>query len=108
MSDTHAATEDRQSPHASAAGPDPQILSRLKSVEGHVRGIHRMVEQDAYCVDVVHQVLAVQKALKKVSAMVLDRHLHHCATAAIRGPDARERERVLGELLDLFDAAGRT
>lgn len=108
MSETHAATEERPSPHASIAEPDPQILARLKSVEGHVRGIHRMVEQDAYCVDVVHQVLAVQKALKKVSAMVLDRHLHHCATAAIRGSDARERERVLGELLDLFDAAGRT
>ncbi len=86
---------------------DPQVLARLKSVEGHVRGIARMVEDDAYCVDIVHQILAVQKALKKVSAMVLDRHLHHCATAAIQGDDPRERERVLGELMDLFDAAGR-
>ncbi len=85
-----------------------QILARLKSVEGHVRGIHRMVSEGEYCVDVVHQILAVQKALKKVSAMVLDRHLHHCATSAIRGRDPAERERVLGELLDLFDAAGRS
>jgi CsoR family transcriptional regulator, copper-sensing transcriptional repressor len=109
MAETQAVPVRDQPPHQeAAAGPDPQILARLKSVEGHVRCIHRMVEQDAYCVDVVHQILAVQKALKKISAKVLDRHLHHCATAAIRGSDARERERVLGELLDLFDAAGRT
>jgi DNA-binding FrmR family transcriptional regulator len=102
------ATESPPAGDPSAPEVDPQVLSRLKSVEGHVRGIHRMVAEDAYCVDVVHQILAVQKALKKVSALVLDRHLHHCATAAIRGRDATERERVLGELLDLFDAASRT
>jgi DNA-binding FrmR family transcriptional regulator len=73
-----------------------------------VRGIERMVEQGEYCMDVVHQILAVQKALQKVSALVLDRHLHHCATAAIRGKDPAERERVLGELLELFAAAART
>lgn len=100
------------SPPAERARPphddeEARILARLRSIEGHVRGIHRMVGEGEYCVDIVHQVLAVQKALKKVSAMVLDRHLHHCASAAIRGPDADERERVLNELLDLFEAAGR-
>jgi DNA-binding FrmR family transcriptional regulator len=66
-----------------------------------------MVEEGAYCVDVVHQIDAVQKALRKVSTLLLDRHLHHCATAAIRGDDPAERERVLGELLDVFEAGRR-
>ncbi|MFQ5537343.1 MAG: metal-sensitive transcriptional regulator [Gemmatimonadota bacterium] len=81
-----------------------QILRRLKSVEGHIRGIERMVEEGAYCVDIVHQIHAVQQALKKVSAAVLDRHLHTCVIHAIRGDDDAEKERVLEELLDLFEA----
>lgn len=85
-----------------------QILRRLKSVEGHIRGIERMVEDGAYCVDVVHQVHAVQRALKKVSAAVLDRHLHTCVTHAVRGGDEPAKERVLEELLEIFEAAGRT
>lgn len=85
----------------------PEIVRRLRSVEGHVRGIQRMVETDAYCMDVVNQVLAVQRALGKVSAMLLDRHLHTCATAAIRGEDVSERERVLGELLQVFQATAK-
>lgn len=83
------------------------IVRRLKSVEGHVRGIERMVEDGAYCVDVVNQIVAVQRALKKVSTLVLDRHLHSCVTHAIRGSDDAAKERVLGELLDVFEATGK-
>jgi len=83
------------------------IVQRLKSVEGHIRGIERMVEDDAYCVDVVNQILAVQRALKKVSGLVLDRHLHSCVTHAIQGDDAQAKERVLSELLDVFEATGK-
>lgn len=105
-------TTPATSTHPAATPPhdeeEARILARLKSIEGHVRGIQRMLGEGAYCVDIAHQALAVQKALGKVSAMVLDRHLHHCVTAAIRGPDAAERERVLGEILDLFEAAGRS
>ena len=94
--------------HAHAADPrSAEIAKRLRSVEGHVRGIERMVEEDAYCMDVVNQILAVQRALKKVSGLVLDRHLHTCATSAIRGEDLAERERVLGEILELFEATGK-
>lgn len=97
-----------QPPHgAPDDGSDGRILAWLRSVEGHVRGVARMVEDGAYCVDVVHQIDAVQKALGKVSALILDRHLHHCATAAIRGDDPAERERVIGELLDVFEAGRR-
>lgn len=83
------------------------IVRRLKSVEGHVRGIERMVEEDAYCVEVVNQILAVQRALKKVSALVLDQHLHSCVTHAIRGSDPAAKDRVLGELLEVFEATGK-
>jgi len=83
------------------------ILRRLKSVEGHVRGVERMVEEDAYCVEVVNQILAVQRALKKVSGLVLDQHLHSCVTHAIRGSDDAAKERVLGELMEVFEATGK-
>lgn len=93
------------------ASTDPrtrEIVTRLRSVEGHVRGVTRMVEEGAYCMDVVNQVRAVERALKKVTGLVLDRHLHSCATAAIRGSDPDERERVIRELVEAFTAAGRT
>ena len=56
---------------------------------------------------VVNQIIGIQRALKKVSALLLDHHLHACVTDAMRGPDAAARERVLGELLEVFDATGR-
>ena len=87
---------------------DQDILRRLKSAEGHLRGISRMVDEGAYCVDVVNQIIAVQRALKKVSGLVLDRHLHACVTHAIQGDDAAAKERVLGELLEVFEASGKT
>lgn len=83
------------------------IVRRLKSIEGHVRGVQRMVEDGAYCIDIVNQVTAVQRALKKVSGLVLDQHLHSCVTDAMRGPDAAVREQVLDELLEVFEATGK-
>jgi DNA-binding FrmR family transcriptional regulator len=84
------------------------IARRLKSIEGHVRGIQRMVDEGEYCIDIVNQIVAVQRALKKVSGLVLDQHLHSCVTSAMRGPDAQAREQVLGELLEVFEATGRS
>lgn len=84
------------------------VLRRLKSVEGHVRGVQRMVEEGAYCIDVVNQILAIQRALKQVSAHVLDEHLHSCVTEAVRGTDVADRERVLTELLQVFEATGKS
>lgn len=84
-----------------------KIINRLKSVEGHVRGIIKMVEDDAYCIDIVNQVNAVEAALQKVSSLVLDRHLHTCVTTAIRGDDPGERERVITEIIDVFNAKGK-
>jgi DNA-binding FrmR family transcriptional regulator len=84
------------------------IVRRLRSVEGHVRGVQRMVDEGAYCIDVVNQITAIQRALKKVSGLLLDEHLHSCVTHALRGPDAEAREKVLGELLEVFEATART
>ena len=79
-----------------------QLLNRLKSIEGHVRGIQRMVDEDTYCIDVIRQINAVQKALEGVSSMVLENHLNTCVTTAIRGSDVEERQRMIGEIVGVF------
>jgi DNA-binding FrmR family transcriptional regulator len=83
-------------------------LKRLKTVEGHVHGVVRMVEEGAYCIDVIRQIQAVQSALNKVSTMILEEHLTSCLTTVVRGDDPDERERVLREITDVFDAATKT
>jgi DNA-binding FrmR family transcriptional regulator len=83
------------------------ILNRLKSIEGHVRGIQRMVSEDAYCMDILNQSLAVQRALDKVNGLVLERHLQTCVTTAIRGDDPAERERVIDEIMQVFETTGK-
>lgn len=84
-----------------------KIVNRLKSIEGHVRGVTKMVEEEAYCIDIVNQIQAIQAALQKVSSVVLDRHLHTCVTTAIRGDDPDERERVINEIMDVFTTKGK-
>ncbi|HSR33754.1 MAG TPA: metal-sensitive transcriptional regulator [Anaerolineae bacterium] len=83
------------------------LINRLKSIEGHVRGIQRMVDEDAYCIDVITQSLAVQRALEKVNSLILERHLQTCATTAIQGDDPDERERVIAEIMNVFEATGK-
>mgnify|MGYP000146662488 CR=1 FL=1 len=83
-------------------------LARLRSLEGHLRGVIDMVEADTYCVDVLQQTKAIRGALSKVEGMLLDRHLHHCVSTAIRSSDRMERERVIDELLLVYDANRRT
>jgi len=77
-------------------------LTRLKTVEGHIRGIERMVEEEVYCIDVIRQINAVQSALNKISSMILEEHLHSCLTTAVRGENPDERERVLREISEVF------
>ena len=59
-------------------------LRRLKTIEGHLRGIIRMVEEDTYCIDVIRQIQAVESALNKVSAQILEGHLNSCVITAVR------------------------
>jgi len=77
-------------------------LRRLKTIEGHLKGIVRMVEEDAYCIDVIRQIQAVEAALNKVSTRILENHLNSCVITAIQGDDAGERKRVLKEITDVF------
>ena len=84
-----------------------KILARLRSVEGHVRSIIEMVQSDAYCIDVLQQTSAVRSAVGKVETLLLERHLEHCVQRASRSGDAKERDQVLRELLDVFEAGRR-
>lgn len=83
------------------------VSRRLASAAGHIKGIERMVEEDTYCIDVIQQVQAVQAALNKVSAIILDSHLHSCVTTAIQGDDPGERERVLEEVTSVFEMSSK-
>jgi DNA-binding FrmR family transcriptional regulator len=83
------------------------IINRLKSIEGHVRGVQRMVDGDVYCIDIINQNLAVQRALEKVNSLILERHLQTCVTTAIQGDDPVERERVIAEIMNVFEATSK-
>lgn len=83
------------------------ISRRIASAAGHLKGIERMVDEDAYCIDVIKQLQAVQAALNKVSALILDTHLRHCVTTAIQGNDPSERERVLQEVTSVFEMSAK-
>jgi DNA-binding FrmR family transcriptional regulator len=82
-----------------------ELLRRLKSINGHVKGIERMLEEDAYCIDVIKQIQAVQAALNKVSVQLLDNHLRSCVVTAVNSDSQQERERVLDEIAGVFETA---
>ncbi len=88
-----------------AATVDPEIkernLKRLRSIEGQVRGLLKMVEEDRYCADILTQISSVQEALRAVGRELMRNHLKHCATAAIRTGDGRA-EAMYDELIDLM------
>jgi len=83
------------------------VINRLRSIQGHARGIERMVVEDDYCIDIMKQIKAVQKALDRVNVMILSNHLETCVTTAIRNDDENERERVIGEIIQVFDASAK-
>ena len=84
-----------------------ELMNRLKRIEGHIRGVQRMVEEDAYCIDIIRQTQAVKSAIDRFNTLILEHHLNHCITNAIRSDDPVERERVIGELLEVFEEASK-
>ena len=89
---------------------DPAIkernLKRLRRIEGQVRGLQKMVDEDRYCADIMMQVSSVQEALRSVGRELMRNHLKHCAATAIRkGGD--EADQMYDELLDLVYRSGR-
>ena len=77
-------------------------LQRLRRIEGQVRGIQRMVEEERYCADVLVQISAVHESLRSVAQVMLRNHLQHCASEAIRSNDPARRSKMYDELIDLF------
>jgi CsoR family transcriptional regulator, copper-sensing transcriptional repressor len=88
-----------------AAGVDTELkaanLNRLKRIEGQVRGLQKMVEDDRYCADILVQVASVQEALRGVGRNLMKNHLQHCATEAISSGNPKEAAAMYDELLQL-------
>ncbi|ADC51652.1 hypothetical protein BpOF4 [Alkalihalophilus pseudofirmus OF4] len=76
-----------------------QMLNRLKRIEGQVRGIHNMIENDRYCVDVLTQISAIQAAINKVSLGLVEDHTRHCVANAIKNDNG---EKAIDELMDVM------
>src|SRR3984885_11965930 len=89
-----------------AVGVDDEIkasnLRRLSRIEGQVRGIQRMVEEDRYCADILTQISSAQEALRAVARALMRNHLSHCATHAIRNGSEEDRQAMYDELLDII------
>jgi len=84
-----------------------QLKNRALSIQGHVGAIVRMIDEEAYCIDVLKQTQAIQKAIDKLNALILENHLESCVTTAIRGNKPKERERVLKELMQVFETSSK-
>ena len=89
-----------------AVGVDPDIkrsnLQRLRRIEGQIRGLQKMIDEDRYCADIVVQISSVQEALRSVGRALMRNHLEHCASAAIRSGDQQQAARQYEELLELI------
>jgi DNA-binding FrmR family transcriptional regulator len=84
-----------------------QLKNRALSIQGHMGAVARMIEEDTYCIDIIKQTQAVEKALDRLNALILERHLNRCVTTAIRGNKPKERERVIKELLGVFETTSK-
>lgn len=93
---------------AVAVDPDAKErnLKRLRRIEGQVRGLQKMVEDDRYCADIMTQISSVHEALRAVGRELMKNHLRHCATKAIRSSEAEAGE-MYDEIVDLMYKAGR-
>lgn len=84
----------------------PKLLNRLSRIEGQVRGVARMVDEDRYCIDVLTQIRAIRAALSRVESEILKDHLGHCIEGAIVSGDRDEQRRKAAELIELLERAG--
>ena len=82
-------------------------VNRLKRIEGQIRGITRMVEEDRYCIDILNQIQAVKAALGKAENEILKGHAAHCVEDAIRSKNVKEQRQKFSELVELFEKTKR-
>src|ERR1700740_3208320 len=91
-----------------AVAVDPEIKEanrhRLRRIEGQIRGLQKMVEEDRYCADIITQIASVQEALRGVARNLMRNHLHHCAAKALRSGKKAESEAMFDELLETIYA----
>jgi DNA-binding FrmR family transcriptional regulator len=85
---------------------NPKLLARLSRIEGQVRGVARMIEEERYCIDVLNQVQAIKAALRKVEEDLLKTHASHCVAHAIHSGDVEDQKRKFDELVELFGRYG--
>jgi CsoR family transcriptional regulator, copper-sensing transcriptional repressor len=83
------------------------VLKRLQRIQGQVRGLSRMVEDDRYCIDIVTQVSAVRAALRRAEEEILRDHVAHCVEDAIKSGNRRDQRKKVAELMDVFGRAER-
>ncbi|MCB1502739.1 MAG: metal-sensitive transcriptional regulator [Bauldia sp.] len=83
------------------------VRKRLNRVEGQVRGLSRMVEEDRYCIDIVTQIAAVRAALRRIEEAVLEDHVGHCVAEAIRSGDPGAQRQKIAELMEVIGRADR-
>ncbi len=93
----------RTTSHADLRQP---LLRRLSRAEGQLAAVRRMVEEDAYCVDILVQIAAVRGALGRVGQMLLGSHIEHCVASAFRSGDVTEQDRQVEELMEVFSRYG--
>lgn len=89
-----------------ALAVDPEIKKanriRLRRIEGQIRGLEKMVQEDRYCPEIIAQIASVQEALRGVARNLMKNHLHHCAGEALRNGKQKDREAIYEELLELI------
>jgi DNA-binding FrmR family transcriptional regulator len=102
----HGAKAAGDSGFRKAANVDPEVrtsnLNRLRRIEGQIRGLQKMVEEDRYCPDILVQISSVQEALRGVGRAIMRNHLQHCATDAITNGTREEARETYDELLELI------
>jgi DNA-binding FrmR family transcriptional regulator len=84
-----------------------ESLLRLRKIEGQLRGIQQMIEDERYCIDILTQISSATAALEQVSLIIMRRHLESCVTDAIRSGDEMDRQTKISELMDVFSRFGK-
>ncbi len=80
-----------------------KIINRISYISGHIEGVKKMIEDDRYCVDIIHQNKGIISAIKKVNRMVLENHLRTCVKDAVVSKNKEEQENKIRELLDILE-----
>lgn len=106
INETNLCAVDKSPAERKAIGINPELktsnLRRLRRIEGQIRGLQRMVEEDRYCADILTQLSSAQEALRAVARALMRNHLAHCATHAIRSDSAEDRQAMYDELLGMI------